>query len=69
MARKRPLRNAGTVVVLEHRSSVLADNPLGDPHVRKLAVWLPPAYDRRTSGPGKRYGPFSRSGEMLAARW
>jgi enterochelin esterase-like enzyme len=55
MARKRPLRNAGTVVVLEHRSSVLADNPLGDPHVRKLAVWLPPAYDRRTSGPGTRF--------------
>ncbi len=55
MARKRPLRNAGTVVVLEHRSSVLADNPLGDPHVRKLAVWLPPAYDRRTSGPGSRF--------------
>jgi enterochelin esterase-like enzyme len=55
MARKRPLANAGTVVVLEHRSSVLADNPLGDPHVRKLAVWLPPAYDRRTSGPGERF--------------
>jgi len=58
MARKRPLRNAGTVVVLEHRSSVLADNPLGDPHVRKLAVWLPPAYDRRTSGPGSRFPVF-----------
>jgi enterochelin esterase-like enzyme len=58
MARKRPLRNAGTVVVLEHRSSVLADNALGDPHVRKLAVWLPPAYDRRTSGPGSRFPVF-----------
>jgi enterochelin esterase-like enzyme len=55
MARKRPLRDAGTVVVLEHRSSILADNPLGDPHVRELAVWLPPAYDRRTSGPGTRF--------------
>jgi enterochelin esterase-like enzyme len=55
MARKRPLANAGTVVVLEHRSSVLADNPLGDPHVRKLSVWLPPAYDRRTRGPGERF--------------
>ena len=40
MARKRPLRDSGTVVVLEHRSSILADNPLGDPHRRKLAVWL-----------------------------
>jgi hypothetical protein len=55
MARKRPLHDAGTVVVLEHRSSVLADNPLGDPHVRKLAVWLPPQYDRRASGPGARF--------------
>ena len=55
MSRKRPLRDAGTVVVLEHRSAVLADNPLGDPHVRRLAVWLPPAYDRRSSGPGTRF--------------
>jgi enterochelin esterase-like enzyme len=55
MARKRPLRDAGTVVVLEHRSSILADNPLGDPHLRKLAVWLPPAYDRRGDGPGARF--------------
>lgn len=55
MARKRPLRNAGTVVVLEHRSSILADNPRGDPHLRRLAVWLPPAYDRRDGGPGARF--------------
>ncbi len=55
MARKRPLRDAGTVVVLEHRSSILADNPLGDPNLRKLAVWLPPAYDRRGGGPGTRF--------------
>ena len=45
MARKRPLRNAGTVVVLEHRSAVLAGNPLRDPTERRLAVWLPPQYD------------------------
>jgi enterochelin esterase-like enzyme len=55
MARKRPLRDAGTVVVVEHRSSILADNPLGDPHVRKLAVWLPREYDGRGSGPGRRF--------------
>ena len=55
MARKRSLRDAGTVVVLEHRSGILADNPLGDPHVRKLAVWLPQQYDRRGSGPGRRF--------------
>ncbi|MCM2311817.1 MAG: alpha/beta hydrolase-fold protein [Steroidobacteraceae bacterium] len=55
MARKRPLREGGTVVVLEHRSSILADNALGDPHLRRLAVWLPPAYDRRDGGPGARF--------------
>ena len=55
MARKRPVRDGGTVVVLEHRSSILADNPLGDPHVRRLAAWLPHEYDRRGSGPGRRF--------------
>ncbi|HEX9434794.1 MAG TPA: hypothetical protein VF936_18610, partial [Burkholderiales bacterium] len=46
MALKRPKGAAGTVVVLEHRSQILKDNPLGDPHVRKLAVWLPPQYEQ-----------------------
>ena len=45
MALKRPRWGQGTVVVLEHVSKLLAGNPLGDPHVRKLAVWLPPQYD------------------------
>jgi enterochelin esterase-like enzyme len=42
---KRQKGPAGTVVVLEHTSQVLKGNPWGDPHVRKLAVWLPPQYD------------------------
>ena len=29
---------------------VLRDNPLGDPHIRNLAVWLPPGYDRGVAG-------------------
>src|SRR5258708_22920444 len=45
MALKRAKGDAGTLVVLEHSSGILEDNPLGDPHVRKLAVWLPPQYD------------------------
>src|SRR5687768_13040177 len=45
MALKRPKGPAGTLVVLEHASKILKDNPLGDPHVRKVAVWLPPHYD------------------------
>ena len=35
----------GALVVLEHTSEILKDNPLGDPHRRKLGVWLPPEYD------------------------
>jgi S-formylglutathione hydrolase FrmB len=42
---KRPKGAPGRVVVLEHTSRVLAGNRLGDPHVRALHVWLPPAYD------------------------
>jgi hypothetical protein len=56
MARKRPLSHAGTLVVLEHESRILADNPLGDPHRRKLGVWLPPQYDEaRGRGRGRRF--------------
>jgi S-formylglutathione hydrolase FrmB len=45
VARKRPVRRAGRVVVLEHASAVLRDNPLGDPHVRPVTAWLPAEYD------------------------
>jgi hypothetical protein len=45
MTLKRPKGPAGTVVVLEHSSQILKGNRLGDPHVRKLGVWLPPQYD------------------------
>jgi len=56
MAIKRPKWHEGTVVILEHDSKLLRDNPLGDPHVRKLAAWLPAQYDRAaTHGRGKRF--------------
>src|SRR2546427_12983946 len=45
MALKRPKGPAGTLLVLEHSSKILKDNPLRDPHVRRLGVWLPPQYD------------------------
>jgi S-formylglutathione hydrolase FrmB len=45
MARKRPVRRAGQLVVLEHVSRVLRDNPLGDPCARPLTAWLPAEYD------------------------
>jgi hypothetical protein len=56
MALKRPAWPAGRVVVLEHVSKLLVGNPLGDPHVRKLAVYLPPQYDEGTTrARGKRF--------------
>jgi S-formylglutathione hydrolase FrmB len=45
MALKRPRGPAGRLVMLEHDSRILRGNPLGDPHRRRLAVWLPPGYD------------------------
>ncbi len=44
MARKRPNPHPGTLLVREHTSKILKGNPLGDPHVRKVGVWLPPQY-------------------------
>ncbi len=56
MALKRPTWKPGTVVVLEHVSKILKSNPLGDPHVRKLAAWLPPQYDEGAArGRGRRF--------------
>jgi S-formylglutathione hydrolase FrmB len=57
MARKhhRP-HIEGTTLVLEHTSRVLRENPLGDPHVRKLGVWLPREYDEGARpGRGRRF--------------
>ena len=55
MARKQSVNAAGSVVVLENTSRILAGNPLGDSPVRRTAVWLPPGYDRGTRGPGRRF--------------
>ncbi len=56
MARKRFFPAAGRVLVLEHHSRLLQGNPLGDPHIRKLPVWLPPDYDQAAkAGRGQRF--------------
>src|SRR5690349_4636666 len=56
MALKRPSWASGSLVILEHDSKVLKGNALGDPHVRKVAVWLPPEYDQGASrGRGRRF--------------
>ena len=46
----------GRVVVVEHSSRVLEGNPLGDPHLRRFPVWLPPQYDAGARrGLGRRF--------------
>lgn len=56
MAIKRFAGKAGEVVTVEHDSAILADNPLGDPHLRQFHVWLPPDYNRSASADrGKRF--------------
>ena len=37
--------NSGRIVTLIHDSTILRDNPLSDPHARKISVYLPAAYD------------------------
>src|SRR5688500_14470434 len=39
----------GKVEIIKHDSRVLAANPLGDPTVRDLAIYLPPSYAAETS--------------------
>jgi enterochelin esterase-like enzyme len=58
MSLKRPAWPSGRIVSLEHTSKILEGNPLGDPHVRKLHVWLPPQYDQGSAGKGR--GPGRR---------
>ncbi len=39
------IQKQGTVVTLQHESKILKDNPLGDPFVRDLYIYLPPDYE------------------------
>ena len=39
------MESAGTIVYVVHESSVLKNNPLGDPHTRRFPVYTPPGYD------------------------
>lgn len=44
--RKLPDWPAGRITELVHESALLADNPWGDPCLRRHAVYLPPGYDQ-----------------------
>jgi S-formylglutathione hydrolase FrmB len=35
----------GTIHLLTHESETLKNNPVGDPHIRDLYIYLPPGYD------------------------
>ncbi len=58
----------GRVEIHAFESRVLAGNPAGDPHVRRVPVWLPPSYD---ASPARRYpvlfvlAGFTGRGRML----
>ncbi|MDR7418116.1 MAG: alpha/beta hydrolase-fold protein [Armatimonadota bacterium] len=43
------MSTTGRVVIEEVGSRVLEGNPLGDPHVRQIPVYLPPGYDHGTA--------------------
>ena len=52
----RHLQNKpGKVLYLEHTSKVLKNNHLGDPHIRKIGVYLPHDYEQN---PQKHYPLF-----------
>jgi len=44
--------NRGRVEVVEFESALLRGNPAGDPHARRVPVYLPPSYDAE---PGRRF--------------
>lgn len=35
----------GNIVYVNHESSILKNNPLGDPYIRQFPVYIPPGYD------------------------
>lgn len=43
------MKTAGTIEYVDFQSSVLQDNPLGDPYIRELPVYLPPSYSTKAS--------------------
>jgi S-formylglutathione hydrolase FrmB len=57
-----------TVEILEFESRVLRGNPLGDPHVRRTPVYLPPSYPQGRYPVIYMLTGFTGFGEMLIQR-
>jgi len=57
----------GTVKILRYESSILHSNPLGDPHVRDVIVYLPPGYEASNDSYPSVYclSGFTGRGKML----
>lgn len=56
----------GTVIVKEHESEILKNNPLGDKNVRDLFVYLPPDYDESKKYPTVYFlSGFTGRGKMM----
>jgi enterochelin esterase family protein len=55
--------------IARHESRVLADNPLGDPPVREVGVYLPPSYDGKRRFPTVMFLPgFTSTGLSVLNR-
>ena len=35
----------GTIIIEQFTSQLLQNNPLGDPHIRQIPIYLPPGYE------------------------
>jgi enterochelin esterase family protein len=57
-----------TVEILEFESRVLRDNPLGDPHVRRTPVYLPPSYPKKRYPVYYMLTGFTGFGELMIQR-
>ncbi len=57
-----------TVEILEFESRVLRGNPLGDPHVRRVPVYLPPSYSEGRYPVHYVLTGFTGFGELLLQR-
>ena len=57
-----------TVEIVEFESRALKGNALGDPHVRRTPVWLPPSYPRGRYPVHYVLTGFTGFGEMLLSR-
>jgi hypothetical protein len=57
-----------TVEIVEFESRVLRNNPLGDPHVRRTPIYLPPSYPKGRYPVYYMLAGFTGFGELMIQR-